>query len=39
MMRDRVTPRTMLLVLAVLVVVAGLVYLYLLLNAGKTSAP
>lgn len=38
MMRDRVTPRTVLLVAAVLVV-AGLVYLYLLLNAGKTSAP
>jgi hypothetical protein len=34
-MRDRVTART---VLLVVVIVAALVYLYLLLNAGKTSS-
>lgn len=38
-MRDRVTARTVLLVVVMLVIVAALVYLYLLLNAGRTSAP
>jgi hypothetical protein len=37
-MRDRVTARTVLLVVVMLVIVAALVYLYLLLNAGKTSS-
>lgn len=39
MRRDRVTARTVLLVVVVLVIVAALVYLYLLLNAGRTSGP
>jgi hypothetical protein len=38
MTRDRVTARTGLLVVVMLVIVAALVYLYLLLNAGRTSS-
>lgn len=35
-MRDRAAVRTVILVVAVLVIVAALVYLYMLLNRGKT---
>lgn len=38
MMRNRVTARTLLLVVVTLVIVAALVYVYLLLNAGRTSS-
>ncbi len=38
MMRNRVIARTVLLVAAMSVIVAALVYLYLLLNAGRTNS-
>jgi hypothetical protein len=39
MMRDRVTARRATLLVLVLLIVAGLDYLYLLLNAGRTAGP
>lgn len=39
MMRDWMTARTVVLLAVVLVIVAALVYVYLLLNAGQTSSP